>query len=123
MISKTTVWYKFMNIGKSLGCHQMAERSFFFKEYQFPICARCTGVVIGQIISLVLATLKVNINILISLISVFTMLIDWSLQYFKYKESTNLRRLITGILGGFGYLNLLILGFKLLKSYIVSFIS
>lgn len=30
------------------------------------------------------------------------MLTDWSLQYFGIKESTNSRRLVTGLIGGFG---------------------
>lgn len=35
-------------LGNNSGCHQLAERSFFYKGYQFPVCARCTGVTIGQ---------------------------------------------------------------------------
>ena len=34
-------------IGNHSGCHQMPERSFFYKGKQFPVCARCTGVIIG----------------------------------------------------------------------------
>ena len=34
------------------------------------------------------------------------MFIDWCIQYLKIKESTNIRRLITGILGGFGIMSL-----------------
>ena len=30
------------------------------------------------------------------------MLTDWSLQYFGIKESTNSRRFVTGLIGGFG---------------------
>lgn len=30
------------------------------------------------------------------------MLLDWSLQYFGILESTNLRRLMTGFIGGLG---------------------
>ena len=31
---------------------------------------------------------------------------DWLIQFIKVKESTNIRRLITGLLGGFGLSNL-----------------
>ncbi|MGG7175281.1 DUF2085 domain-containing protein [Clostridium neonatale] len=29
------------------GCHQLPDRSFFIRSYQFPICARCTGNVVN----------------------------------------------------------------------------
>ena len=50
-------------IGEASGCHRMPERSFFFKGYQFPVCARCTGVAIGQFIALVLGLFKKVISI------------------------------------------------------------
>jgi uncharacterized membrane protein len=33
------------------------------------------------------------------------MLIDWLIQYIKIRESTNIRRLITGIFGGYALLS------------------
>ena len=43
-----------MEFGKKMGCHQIPERSFFFKGYQFPVCGRCTGVIIGEIVTIIL---------------------------------------------------------------------
>lgn len=95
-------WIALMKIGETLGCHQMPERSFFLKGYQFPVCARCTGVIISAVIAtVVFIKRKLPIRICIALSSI--MLIDWSLQYLKIKESTNTRRFITGLIGGFGY--------------------
>lgn len=34
------------------------------------------------------------------------MFLDWLLQYLHIRESTNKRRLITGLIGGFGYTTL-----------------
>ncbi len=91
-----------MHIGEKLGCHQMPERSFFYKGYQFPVCARCTGVVIASIIALIVFfKKKLPISICIAMSSV--MLFDWTLQYLDIKPSTNKRRLITGLIGGFGF--------------------
>ena len=45
--SEMKLWIKLMEIGAMTGCHQMPERSFFFKGYQFPVCERCTGLLIG----------------------------------------------------------------------------
>ena len=116
-------WIKMMEIGDILGCHQMPERSFFIKGYQFPVCARCTGVIISAIIAtIVFVKKKLPISVCVALSSV--MLIDWGLQYLKIKESTNARRLATGLVGGFGYstlhLYLYYFMYKKLKEFIKS---
>ncbi len=91
-----------MEAGKYLGCHQMPERSFSYKGYQFPICARCTGVIISAIVA-VIVFFKKKISIVWCILMSGVMLTDWLLQYFNIKESTNKRRFITGFIGGFGY--------------------
>ena len=102
MMTNYKRWIKLMELSETLGCHQMPERSFFLKGYQFPVCARCTGVIISSIIATILfIKKKMPIKLCVFLSSI--MLADWSLQYFKIKESTNTRRLITGLIGGFGY--------------------
>ena len=95
-------WIKLMEIGDTLGCHQMPERSFFIKGFQFPVCARCTGVILSAIIATIIFFKKrLPRGLCLSMSSV--MLLDWGMQYLKIKESTNSRRLITGLIGGFGY--------------------
>ena len=91
-----------MGLGKIIGCHQMPERSFFVKGYQFPVCARCTGVIIGELVSLILILCSIKISFMISIALLIPMGIDWGLQYVKILESDNIRRLITGTIGGFG---------------------
>ena len=95
-------WISFMEYGHRLGCHQMPERSFFIYGYQFPVCARCTGVILGEIVAIVLLLLNIKINIAMSIVLLTTMGIDWFIQYIKILQSTNFRRLITGTLGGVG---------------------
>lgn len=99
------------DIGDHSGCHQLPERSFFWKEYQFPVCARCTGVAMGQFLAIIIGVF-VSIPISISTILLSIMGIDWGIQEIKIKESNNLRRLITGILGGFGLFSIYIAIFK-----------
>ncbi|NLZ45895.1 MAG: DUF2085 domain-containing protein [Clostridiales bacterium] len=101
MDKKTKRWIKAMELAKCTGCHQMPERSFFYKGWQFPVCARCTGVFIGQIMSYFMYR-NVKKPIRTSFMFCEIMLIDWLIQKNEYKESTNPRRLVTGILGGFG---------------------
>ncbi len=90
-----------MRFGRSLGCHQKPERSFFYKNYQFPVCARCTGVIIGEIIALI-CLLFLKIEWWINVLFLLPMGIDWGMQFLKIFQSNNIRRVITGTLGGFG---------------------
>lgn len=98
---KTEIWIKIMKAGEICGCHQRADRSFFVKGWQFPLCARCTGVVLGQICGFP-AAVVLNIPLSAAAICCEATLADWSVQQAGIKQSTNLRRLITGFAGGFG---------------------
>lgn len=102
MNKQDRLWIKLMNYGNKLGCHQMAERSFFFKGYQFPVCARCTGVILGEVISIVLIILKIKVDIRFAIAILLIMGFDWLIQYINILQSNNVRRLITGTLGGIG---------------------
>ena len=89
-----------MTVGSAAGCHQLPERSFFFHGHQFPVCARCTGVILGQIaggIGILFLSLTYDTIAFLC----FLMFFDWWLQRVHLLQSTNLRRLITGILCGF----------------------
>lgn len=96
------IWMKLMNFGQRLGCHQLENRSFCFKGYQFPVCARCTGVLVGEVITIILLLINLKINIIYSVILLAIMGADWFIQYIHILESNNIRRLITGICGGIG---------------------
>ena len=100
MDKQTKIWLNLMRFGKQLGCHQKPERSFFFKGYQFPVCARCTGVILGEIVS-IFCLFLFKIDWWILLLLLVPMAIDWGLQFFNILKSDNIRRVITGILGGF----------------------
>ena len=104
---KTKIWLLFMRIG-ALSCHQIYERSFNFRGYQFPVCARCTGIFIGHVIAIFLCVIKVRISTKICVLLIFVMACDGFLQLFKLKKSTNIRRLITGILAGAGCIFILV---------------
>lgn len=103
-------------ISINMGCHQLPERSFFFRGKKFPVCARCTGVAIGQFSTIILFFFTININLFISMLFMLVMFIDWFVQYKFNIESTNGRRLITGILGGAGltalYLKIIVVSYN-----------
>ena len=92
----------FNYIGDISGCHQIPERCFKVKGYIFPLCARCTGVMAGQIAAALLLIFKVILPPLWSVILLLIMGADWGVQYVGIKKSTNLRRFITGVGGGLG---------------------
>ncbi len=100
----TDFWIKIMQIGAKTGCHQRADRSFFYNGCQFPICARCTGVLIGYTAALICIPFFMP-NFLVCLVFCAIMFIDWFIQFLKIAESTNIRRLITGVFGGYGVIS------------------
>lgn len=99
---KTRRWIALMNFGARLGCHQRPDRSFSYKGYQFPVCARCTGVIIGEFISIIAILCTLKISLIYALVLVLPLAIDGGVQYINVWKSNNLRRVITGILAGFG---------------------
>lgn len=108
----------FNYIGDHSGCHQMPERCFTVKGYTFPLCARCTGALIGQAASLVLLIFGVLLSPACGTLLLGIMGVDWLVQRLGILESTNVRRLITGILGGFGLFTLYFHGAMLIFNVI-----
>ena len=86
----------------SNSCHQKAKRSFFVNKYQFPICARCTGLSIGYLLGILLVISQNRFSLFINLALVLIMFIDWFIQYKQIKESNNTRRFFTGVFCGIG---------------------
>ena len=95
------LWAKSMN-ACSWGYHQIPERSFFFKGYQFPVCARCCGTILGHSIAIFMSFFRHFISIPVAILMSVIMFFDWFIQYIGLKESNNKRRFVTGILGGLG---------------------
>lgn len=99
------LWIKLMKLGAKLGCHQKADRSFFIKGCQYPVCARCMGMHIGYVIAVVSAFFFFSpISFCIILCGI--MFLDWFIQFAGITESNNIRRLVTGIMGGYGVLTI-----------------
>lgn len=90
------------------GCHTRDDRSFFFKGKKFPICARCTGELIGIILAPFLLIFY-KPSFYFSLIIMIPMLLDGFIQLLTKYESNNTKRLITGILFGYALCNIFIM--------------
>lgn len=109
---KTKIWFFLMKIGALYGCHQKLERSFSVGEYQFPVCARCTGIILSKPFAWLMYR-KIHRPALYGLCLIAPMTIDGLSQYLGLQVSNNNRRFVTGFIGGFGIsiLKILILSF------------
>jgi uncharacterized membrane protein len=96
-------WNSIYGCGDRL-CHQKAERSFFINGNQMPFCSRCTAIWLGLTIGLsfmVFYKIKFNEKFLyVILIGLLPIGIDGVGQLFGLWESTNVIRMITGLLVG-----------------------
>ena len=115
------IYERLMYIGKRSGCHQMPERSFIIKNKQFPVCARCTGVLIGNITAYIMFFIYV-IPMRFCIIGCLVTLVDWLIQKFGIRESTNKRRLITGVIGGYALATIYCTAIKYIIQQILTFL-
>ena len=102
-------WIRSMEFGrKYCGCHQMPERSFFLGDYQFPLCARCTGIGAGHLLGITAAAaFRADLPYKV-LLATLPLAADGTLQYLTKYESNNRRRFVTGLLYGFAVMSAII---------------
>lgn len=113
MNKSTKTWIKMMDwFSKYWGCHQMPERSFFINGYQFPVCARCTGIIIGYVMGFILCAIQIHMRNYICIALIFLMGIDGTVQLFTKYNSNNFKRFITGILAGVGFVCIIVNGIR-----------
>ena len=90
------------------GCHCRKDRSFHYKGEQFPICARCTGELVGMLIS-AFSCFFFRLPLGIVCLIMVPMVVDGFVQRFTSYESNTRRRFITGFLFGFGLMMLIVI--------------
>lgn len=86
------------------GCHARPDRSFYFRGKQFPICARCTGELIGMTGGVLIAICKGYPSFWVVCLMMLPLVVDGFIQRLTAYESKNLRRLWTGILFGIAFI-------------------
>lgn len=96
-------------------CHRLPDRTFKIRGHYFPVCARCTGFYLAAFSYFIFAYFFYVQYTVPLIFFAFIMLIpavlDGSTQLFKLRESNNILRLFTGLIGGIG----LAIFFKALK--------
>ena len=97
------------------GCHRRPDRSFKRPGgLPFPVCARCTGQLIGMAVAVCTAWLA-HPPLWALFVLLIPMLADGGIQLLTRYESTNIRRLVTGLL--FGYSFCVLLGWSVIAAY------
>jgi len=84
------------------GCHGITERCFVINGKPMKICARCFGSTIGHVVSIIVLVLGKLPPWYISCILIVPVAIDGLIQNYLKIMSNNIRRFLTGLLGGFG---------------------
>ncbi len=87
-------------------CHRIPERSFFYKNHQFPVCARCTGFYTGLAVFLIYNLFyPIDYTLNLFIISIMLMIpaaVDGFTQLLELRKSNNNLRFVTGLVGGIG---------------------
>lgn len=103
---------RFQSIGIKPLCNMRADRAPHIGKYYFVLCWRCSSISIGMLLSYSYITV-LSPNIAIYLI--IPTVADSILQYYVNIESSNIRRLVSGLFAGIGIGYLV----KLLTHYII----
>jgi len=83
-------------------CHQMPERSFSIGEAQFPLCIRCTALLVGGFSSLVYLLARLPLpSIRLCILMVLPLMVDLGLTVLGFTQSSNIQRAATALLFGF----------------------
>jgi len=115
---KDDIWFKLMNYGEKLGCHQIPERSFFIKGYQCPVCARCSGAMLSEVVAIICILIGLRIPLWGAFLLTAIMGIDWLIQRLKIIKSNNVNRFITGLCRWFWFnIHLLLCDYIYIKIY------
>ena len=87
-------------------CHRIPERTFNIHGHYFPVCSRCTGFYIAAFSYFIFVYLfYVQYNPIIIIFAIFMLIptiIDGFTQLLGSRESNNVLRFITGLIGGVG---------------------
>ena len=84
-----------------VNCHQKLERSYSYNQNQMPFCARDVGIFAGLTIGFTYALgRRIELTLPLILLSLVPIGIDGTVQLLTDYESTNTKRVITGLIAG-----------------------
>jgi uncharacterized membrane protein len=83
-------------------CHRMKSRSLTVKGCTLPICARCTGILLGYLFFPLFLIFGLNLPLWLGIVLNLPMVLDGWTQKKKLRLSNNPLRVTTGIVSGLG---------------------
>ncbi|MDM5328802.1 DUF2085 domain-containing protein [Neobacillus sp. CF12] len=83
-------------------CHRMKSRSLTIKGHTLPLCARCTGILLGYLFFPLFLIFELYIPLWLGIVLNLPMVLDGWTQKRQIRMSNNPLRLTTGIISGFG---------------------
>ena len=84
-----------------VNCHQLSHRSYEYNNNQMPFCARVVGIFLGLAIGFIVSLgRKINLTLPIVILSLIPIGLDGTIQLVTEYESTNPKRIITGMIAG-----------------------
>ena len=89
---------------KIVRCHRLSSRSFFVKNRQFHVCARCTGLLTGYTLS-PLFLLAEELMAKAFMVFCTLLILDGTTQLLNLRKSNNILRFITGLGAGTTFLS------------------
>lgn len=88
-------------------CHRQKDRCLNIFGHTSFLCARCTGIIIGFLPYLVISLFDISLPLFVSFAFMAPMIVDGISQYFNFRISNNMTRLVTGLLFTPGLLSLM----------------
>lgn len=99
----TILLNRLKHIGEIPLCNGISSRAPHIFGFCFPLCYRCSAIIIVFLCTLYYGRqYKKRYSFWLYLLCMLPMIIDGCLQTFLYIESTNMRRILTGSLFGYG---------------------
>ena len=92
---------KFIYYVGDLNCHQLSHRSYSYNDNQMSFCARDTGIFLGLVMGFMYASRKkIVLTLPLVIAALLPIGLDGTIQLLTDYESTNPKRLITGLIAG-----------------------
>lgn len=92
-----------MIFGEKPLCNRKPNTAPHIGRFCFPLCWRCTSIIVGFFSWYTIQLFAPIVPAFMGIIMIIPCAVDGCLQYIKNIESSNNRRIITGLLCGFGF--------------------